>query len=175
MLGLSLIVHSTSSAQQIKADMGSVAIGGSVTNSTINIGVTSEQLVALVKQGNDLSETQKKLITNLEQQLDINQRQIRAALDVLGEKNVEPERLAAKLVEIAERFKSLQASTSFQPGDDPEVSRLKSAAREAIDAGDLPKADESLADAEAKQEGDLSRQALDLASTVAQRGDIALT
>ena len=103
-------------AQQVKADTGGVAIGGNVSGSTINIGIPPEQLAALVRQGADLSEAQKKLIANLEGQLDINQRQIHAALDILGEKNVAPENLAAKLVEIAERFKALQATASTLPG-----------------------------------------------------------
>ena len=68
--------------------------------------------MALVRQANDLSESQKKLITGLEEQLDLNQWQIRATLDVLREKNIESGRLAAKLLEIAERFRTLQASAS---------------------------------------------------------------
>jgi hypothetical protein len=91
--------------QQVKADQGAVAIGGSVSSSTINIGIPPEQLAALVRQATDLSDAQKKLIANLEGQLDLNQRQIYAALEIVGEANVPPERLAAKLVEFAERFR----------------------------------------------------------------------
>ena len=118
----------------IQADRGRVAIGGnvtgatitsiggSVTGSTINIiGVPPEQLAALIRQGADLSETQKKLIAKLEGELDLNQRQIRAALSILGENDIPPERLAAKLVEVAGRFKALQetafvAQDFFRPG-----------------------------------------------------------
>jgi hypothetical protein len=53
----------TAHAQQIKADTGGIAISGSVTGSTINIGVPPEQLAALVRQAADLSETQKKVIS----------------------------------------------------------------------------------------------------------------
>jgi hypothetical protein len=56
-------------AQQVKADQGAVAIGGSVSSSTINIGIPPEQLAALVRQATDLSDAQKKLIANLEGQL----------------------------------------------------------------------------------------------------------
>ena len=76
---------SADAQQQIKADTGGIAIGGSVTGSTINIGVSPEQLAALVRQAADLSETQKKVIAKLEGELDLNQRQIRAALGILGE------------------------------------------------------------------------------------------
>ena len=162
-------------AQQIKADTGAVAIGGSVSGSTINIGIPPEQLAALVRQGAELSEAQKKLIANLEGQLDINQRQIHAALDILGEKNVAPENLAAKLVEIAERFKALQATASTLPGDDPKVAALKADAQKAIDAGELAKADALLADVETEQRRAHDRLAINEAETSARRGGIALT
>jgi hypothetical protein len=37
---------------------------------------------------------------------------VRAVLAIMGENGVPPERMAAKLVEIAERFKDLQADGS---------------------------------------------------------------
>jgi tetratricopeptide (TPR) repeat protein len=162
-------------AQQVRADTGGVAVGGNVSNSTVTIGIPPEQLAALVKQGTDLSEAQKKLIANLEGQLDLNQRQIRAALNILGETNVSPERLAARLVEIAERFKDLQASASTQPGDDPKVAALKADAQKAIDEGELAKADALLADAQTEERRDLDRRAVNAADTSARRGQIALT
>src|SRR5215467_405376 len=63
-LGISFFAWNTTAfGQQVKAYTGGIAIGGSVTNSTINItGVPPEQLAALVRQAADLSETQKKLI-----------------------------------------------------------------------------------------------------------------
>jgi hypothetical protein len=48
-------------------------------------------------------------------ELDLNQRQIRAALGILGENDIPPERLAAKLVEIADRFKALQETMTRPP------------------------------------------------------------
>jgi len=162
-------------AQQIKADTGGIAIGGSVTGSTINIGVPPEQLAALVRQAADLSETQKKVIAKLEDELDLNQRQIRAALGILGENDIPPERLAAKLVEIAERFKDLQATASAQPGDNPKIAALKTDAQKAIEAGELANADALLADVETEQRQALDRFAINAAETSAQRGEIALT
>src|SRR5215813_30635 len=160
---------------QVRADTGGIAIGGSVTGSTINIGVPPEQLAALVQQAADNSETQKKLIAKLEGDLDLNQRQIRAALGILGENDIPPERLAAKLVEIAERFKALQATASAQPGDDPKIAALKTDAQKAIEAGELTKADALLADVETEQRRALDRFAINAAETSAQRGEIALT
>ncbi|MGX9431798.1 hypothetical protein [Bradyrhizobium sp. LeoA1S1] len=162
-------------AQQIKADTGGVAISGNVSGSTISIGIPAEQLAAIVRQANDLSEMQKEQIAKLKSDLDLNQRQIYAALNILGENNVPPERLGAKLVEIAERFKALQATASAQPGDGPRIAALKADVQKAIDAGELAKADALLADVETEQRGALDRLAVNAADTSAQRGEIALT
>src|SRR5262247_3473607 len=159
---------------QVRADTGGIAIGGSVTGSTINIGVPPEQLAALVRQAADFSETQKKVIAKLEGELDLNQRQVRAALGILDENDISPERLAAKLVEIAERFKALRETTSALPGDDPKIVTLKGEAQKAIDAGELAKADALLADAEAEQRLALDRLAVNAAETAARRGEISL-
>ena len=159
---------------QVRADTGGIAIGGSVTGSTINIGVPPEQLAALVRQAADFSETQKKVIAKLEGELDLNQRQIRAALGILGENDIPPERLAAKLVEIAERFKALQETASAQPGEDPNIVTLKGGAQKAIDVGELAKADALLADVETEQRRALDRLAVNAAETSARRGEISL-
>ena len=163
-------------AQQpgVQAESGSVAVGRDVRDLTINIGIPPEQLAALIQQTHDLSESQKKLIAELEAKLDLNQRQVRAALEILGEKDIPPERLAAKLVEIAERFKALQATALAQPGDDAKVAALKAEAQKAIEAGDLAKADALLADVESAQRRMRDRLAVNLAETSARRGDIAL-
>src|SRR5262249_1492246 len=159
---------------QVRADTGGIAIGGSVTGSTINIGVPPEQLAALVRQAADFSETQKKVIAKLEGELDLNQRQIRAALGILGENDIPPERLAAKLVEIAERFKALQETASAQPGDDPNIVTLKGGAQKAIEAEAWAKADALLADVETEQRRALDRLAVNAAETSARRGEISL-
>jgi len=175
-LGICLCASMTATyAQQIRAETGGIAIGGSVSGSTINIGIPPEQLAALVRQATDLSDTQKKVIAKLEDELDLNQRQIRAALGILGENDIPPERLATKLVEIAERFKDLQATASAQPGDDPKIAALKGDAQKAIEAGELARADALLANVETEQRRALDHLAVNAAETSAQRGEIALT
>src|SRR5262245_27977162 len=175
-LGIWLLASSgLAHAQQVHAEPGGVAIGRDVVQSTINIGIPPEQLAALVRQTADLSETQKKLIEKLEGELDLNQRQIRAVLDILGEKDIAPERLAAKLVEIAERFKELQANALAQPGDDPQIAALKADAEKAIDAGELARADALLAAVETEQRRALDRLSINAADTSGRRGDIART
>jgi hypothetical protein len=174
---LTILVHgwlaaNTFAYAEVKADSGAVAIGGNVSNSTINLGTPPEVLAALVRQSADLSEAQKKIITDLEGKLDLNQRQIHGALDILGEVKVAPEQLGAKLVEIAERFKALQATASALPGDTPKVIALKAEVQKAIDVGELAKADTLLAELEVEQSQVF---ALNVAETSARRGDIALT
>ena len=172
-LGMGFFASITAAYAQVRADTGGIAIGGSVTGSTINIGIPPEQLTALVRQAADLSEMQKKVIAKLEGELDINQRQIRAALSVLGENDIPPERLAAKLVEIAESFKALKATASAQPSDDRRIVALRTDAQNAIEAGELAKADALLAEAQAEQTRGLDRLAA--ADTFSRRGEIALT
>jgi hypothetical protein len=142
----------TALAQQIKADTGSIAIGGSVTGSTVIIGIPQEKVDELVRDAKrpleELTTQQRENIVLLKEKLDLNERQVRAALYILGENDIPPERLAAKLVEIAERFKNLQTTASARPGDDPKIAALKTDAQKAIDAGELAKADALLAEIE---------------------------
>jgi tetratricopeptide (TPR) repeat protein len=164
-------------AQQpgVRAESGGVAIGGSVSGSTITVGVTEEMRAAFVRPYEELSETQKKVIVRLEDELELNKRQIRTAFEILGEKDIPPERLAAKIVEIAESFKALRETASAQPGDDPKIAALKADAQKAIEAGELAKADALLADVETEQRRAHDRLAMNEAETSARRGGIALT
>jgi outer membrane PBP1 activator LpoA protein len=123
----------------------------------------------------ELTTQQRENIALLKEKLDLNERQVRAALRILGENDVPPEQLAAKLVEIAERFKALEAPASAEPGDDPRIAALKADVQKAIDAGELAKADALLADVETEQRRALDRLAVNAADTSAQRGEIALT
>jgi hypothetical protein len=161
-------------ADGTSAPLQCVAVGRSVFFSKITVGVTEEVRAALVRPYEELSETQKKVIVRLEADLELNRRQIRSAFEILGERDVPPERLAAELVEIVERFKALQATALAQPGDDAKIAALKTEAQEAIGAGDLAKADALLANVETEQRRMLDRLAVNRAETSARRGDIAL-
>src|ERR1700730_18137452 len=178
-LGMCFFATFTVAYAQVRADTGSIAIGGSVTGSTVIIGIPQENVDELVRDAKrpleELTTQQRDNIALLKEKLDLNERQVRAALGVLGENDIPPERLAAKLVEIAERFKFLQATASAQPGDDPKIAGLKTDAQKAIEAGELTKADALLADVETEQRLGLDRLAVDAAETSARRGEIALT
>ena len=114
-LGLCLFPSITTAHGQVKADTGSIAIGGSVTGSTVVIGIPQEKVDELVRDAKrpleELTTQQRENIVLLKEKLDLNERQVRAALGILGENDIPPERLAAKLVEIAERL-----SEEAEPG-----------------------------------------------------------
>jgi len=177
-LGICVFASNTH-AQQIKSETGSVAVGGSVTSSTIIIGIPQEKVDELVRDAKrsleELTAQQRENIALLKEKLDLNVSQVRAALGILGENHVPPKRLAAKLIEVADRFKALQATASDQPSDDPKIAALKTDAQKAIDAGELAKADAVLADVETEQRRALDRLAVNVAETSARRGEIALT
>src|SRR5215470_1812071 len=147
--------------------------GGVTTQSNV-AGIPQEHLEQLLQPLKQLTKTQEKLIAKLEAELDLNYGQIRAAFDILKEKNVPPERLGQKLIEIAKQFKELQSIASIQPGDDPKVSALKAEALKAINDGRLDEADRLLSDVEKEQRRDLDRLAVNMADTYARRGGIAL-
>jgi tetratricopeptide (TPR) repeat protein len=159
----------------VKADRGGVAIGGNASNNTFITGITPEMLAALTRPWEELSESQKKEIAKLQGDLDLNQRQVRGALEILGEADVPPERLAAKLVEIAGKFQELKTAAAAQPGDDSKIAALKAEAQKAIQDGELDKAKEILAKVEKIQDEALDRLALNAAQTATQLGDVALT
>ncbi len=132
-LGMCFFAPITAAHAQVRADTGSIAIGGSVTGSTVIIGIPQEKVDELVRDAKrpleELTTQQRENIVLLKEKLDLNLGQVRAALGILGENDIPPERLAAKLVEIAERFKDLQATASAQPGDDPKIAVLKTDAQ----------------------------------------------
>ena len=166
----------------VRADSSSIAIGGSVTQSTFIIGIPQEKVDELVRDAKrpleELTAQQRDNIVLLKDKLDLNVRQVRAALAILGENDIPPERLAARLVEIAQRFNDLQATASALPGDSQKVIALKAEAQKAIGVGELAKADSLLAEIDTEIDTEeskaLDRFALKAAENSARRGDIAL-
>src|ERR1700731_4567530 len=104
-----LLLAGPGGADQTVSAPGGVAAGRDITGPVNIVGVPSEKIDELVrlrtKDLSDLSESQKETIGLLKEKLDLNQRQVKSALATLGEADVAPERLAAKLVEIGEKFK----------------------------------------------------------------------
>jgi tetratricopeptide (TPR) repeat protein len=162
----------------IDAKEGSVGIGGNVTYSTITIGIPAEKIEELIRSRTkdlaDLAESRRETIAQLKETLSLTQGQVSHALKILGGTNIPPEQLAEKLEEIAEKFKDLQQAATAQPGDDAKITALKAEAQQAIQDGQLGKADEILAAIEKAQTEAIDRLALNAAQTAAQRGHVAL-
>jgi tetratricopeptide (TPR) repeat protein len=151
-----------------------VIAGANSIDGPINFGVGPEQLHALFRhKAKDLEAliaAHNDTIALLKEKLEINEQQIRAALLAAGEKEVPPERLAATLAEIGERYRILRAPMTRDTDDGPEVARLKDRADKAIDAGELALADNLLARIQDLQR----RSAVARAHIRARRGDVAL-
>jgi hypothetical protein len=165
------------SAQQrsLRAECGSIAVGGAAVGNAIKIenvvcNIPPEQLEPLIRLRTrdlqDLSASQRQVISLLEEKLDLNLHQVRAAFDILGEKDVPPERLAAKLVEIAKRFKALQATAAAQLGDDPQAAALKAEAQTAIRSGEVQRAHDLLTRASEIETAALNTRAVSTSTTL---------
>src|SRR5271165_479231 len=97
-----------------------------LVNISFNIGGTTHQenvadflpedLKALIEQHADYSDLQREKIDRLASALELKDGQMRAALAIVNEADVPPERYGAKLIEIAERFKALLATSLAKPG-----------------------------------------------------------
>ncbi len=156
--------------------LSNTAFGLGSTITQVNVtGIAPEVLAALIRQHEDYSETQKKLIARLEKDLEATHNDITAALKILGESNVPAEHLSAKLVEVVERLRTPLEIAAPQSGDAPEIAALRGEAQEAYDARDFAKADALLAEVETEQRRALGRFAVKAAETSAKRGEIAVT
>ena len=74
----------------------------------------------------------KEGVDQLKQSLDLTNGQIRAAFEILGERNVPTEQLASKLMEMARQFQAQRSIAQFEPGDTAAILELKKQAQAAI-------------------------------------------
>src|ERR1700741_115326 len=160
-IGICFLASIATAFAEVRAETGGIAIGGNVSGSTLVIGISQQKVDELVRDAKrpleELTAQQRDNIILLKEKLDINERQVHAALAIIGENDVPQERWAAKLVEIAERFKDLQATTSVRAGDNLKIAALKTGAQKAIETGRLADADVLLADVEMEQKSNLER------------------
>jgi len=149
-------------------------------------GGVAEQLPGIIEAATrglqQLNDAQRETIGTLERQLGANEAQLGAFFQIIGEAEVPPEQQPARLVAIAMQWRQSRSQVAPQPGDAPEVARLKDAVRSALDAGRLDEADALLAQVETAQDAvldqqqrEFERQQIDRAATAAQRGGNALT
>src|SRR5512132_1835085 len=165
-------------AQDTVSAPGGVAAGRDIRDTTINI-MPPDQLAKIIEAATSdwkrLTDEQRKMIADLEGKFGVSAGALRAFFRTLGEAEVSPERLEAKLVEIAEHYKQALAQAAAAAGDNPEVAKLKSEVKAALEAGELERADNLLGQVQAAEDAALERRQLEAAATAAQRGEIALT
>jgi len=129
-----------------------------------------------------LTDAQRQTIEALKGQVGANEAQLQAFFEIVGEAKVPAEQQWTRLNEIAAQFRELKAQVAPEPGDAPEIARLKQQVSAALDAGRMDEADELLSQIEAaqddlleKQQREIEEKRLDRAATTAERGGFALT
>jgi tetratricopeptide (TPR) repeat protein len=147
-------------------------VGGSVSGAgaVINLcGIVPEHVTVVIQhvwKGDGGSEHEE--LESLRQQLDLTNGQLRAALVILGEKNVPVDQIPARLVEIAYQYRTLQPR-SGEPGDASELARKADAA---LSAGEPAVAGKALDQLIAGQEAETKKQEAALARSYASRAQV---
>jgi hypothetical protein len=176
-----------------------IAIGGSVSNSTITNTVNNQDpavLAAMVKtfavQMTATTEARAQAearAAELATKFGFTAAAVGEFFKILGEKNVSEEKIPARLIEIATQFAQTRDDLTALEPDDPHTAELTGSAKQALDSGRLTEADALLDQA---KEGELAalrqardlkqkaqeaedRHALNAAKFLAARGNIALT
>jgi tetratricopeptide (TPR) repeat protein len=143
------------------------------------VGIMPEALPEILKAATGplerLNAAQQATIAELGRQLDASKEQVLGFFRIIGETEIEVEAIPGRLVQIAERYKTLVAQAEAEAADDPETAGFKAELRKALDALDLDRADALLAQALAAQDRDLENRALQAAATCARRGHVART
>jgi tetratricopeptide (TPR) repeat protein len=151
----------------------SLSLGGATYQQNVK-GVSPETLEAIVKAHGEHSRLQQKEIERLERELRLNTRQMRAALEIVGEAEISPRDYGSKLVEVAKRIKALPASPSIARTDSATLAALKTQARDAILVSDLKSADTLLEQIETEQSRQLADALAGTADTLDRRAEIAM-
>ena len=190
------LVKAASNSRSVRE---SIAIEGSVTNSTINNTVNKRDPAVLAAMAKTFAD-QMTATTEAKAQAEARAAELATKFGftsaavgeffkILGEQNVPDEKVPARLIEIATHFAQTRDELAALAPDDPHTGELAHLARQALDSGRLAEADGLLRRA---QEGELAalRQARELkekaredpedhhslnaAKMLAGRGNIAL-
>jgi len=115
------------------------------------------------------------------EELGVTKAAVATMLAILKEQQVPPDQLEAKLKEIAERHLELtqRLHALSKSNDEPEITKRRERAAEAIENGDYDRADELLAEAVAidrraidDQQEELDRRKVSAAATIGQQGQL---
>ena len=145
-------------SRTVSAERFSVAVGGDVTNSPINIvnGIPHEQAADFVRlavsgRPRDYTELLRRLDALIPAESHLRAEALARFFAILGEAEVSPQDLTNRLAEIAGHYQALLARLETTSSTDPEVQRLKAEARQALeDTGDFARAEELLNQAKAR-------------------------
>src|SRR5438445_12223106 len=100
-LGICFFASTAAAYAQVSADTGSIAIAGSVSGSTVIIGIPQEKVDELVRDAKrpleELTTQQRENIVLFKEKLELNEREVRAALGIIEENDIAPERMAVKM------------------------------------------------------------------------------
>lgn len=171
---------------EVGAQNCATAIGGDVRDSSVTVvcGMPNEQVVALVAGLTSPDPTLKAqaldlLRARLPDDTQFRVEAIARFFEILGEQNVETERLADTFARIAEEHLQLRARLRAFQSDDPEVAALRGEAAEALEGADHDQAKALLEAARlvvrAKREAlmsALAAQTLEVARLTAEQGDV---
>ena len=175
----SILAEPCPAAQQDVTAPGGVAVGRDIKNSAITIGIPPENLPGIIeaatKDWRDRTEQQNQTIDVLKKDLGVSENALKAFFATLGENQVPADRVTEKLLEIAGHYKEALAQSAPAPYDGPEIAKVKRAAKDALEAGQLDRADELLDELEKLQDAAIAARQLECAATAAQRGQLAMS
>ena len=116
---------------------GGVAVGGDIKNSTINFGLTPEQLREVTKAAVEgATGPLIDRISVISKTLGVTEDAAKTLLKIAGEQpNVPDEKLAEVLTKIADDYKRLKATAAALTPDNPTAQALVAQANAAIKAG----------------------------------------
>ena len=185
-----LILASPCAGQQNVTAPGGVAVGRDIKDSTINFGLTPEQVKELTEAAaRGAAGPLTNTIVDLSKRLGATEDATKTLLRIVGEQDVPLERLSEALNRVATDYKRLQAQAAALNPDNVTARDLVTQAKAAIDAGRFERARDLLHQAKqaqlaaAQQARKLREQAeaaenaqmLGAANATAVEADIALT
>ena len=187
---VALILAGPCAGQQNVMAPGGLAVGHDIKDSTINFGLTPEQVKELTEAAaRGATGPLTSTIVDLSKRLGVTEDATKTLLRIVGEQDVPLERLSETLNRVANDYKRLQGQAAALNPDNAIARDLVTQAKAAIDAGQFERAHDLLHEAKqaqlaaAQQARKLREQAeaaedaqmLGAANATAVEADIALT
>lgn len=160
----------------ISASGCSVAVGGDLTQSDIDIicGIPPAVFEKLIDRYERVISDKDDILGLLREKLRLNERQIEAAFEAAGREGVAPERMGEALLDIARKYKSLREELQDTSGDNAEIKQKKALAKDALENGELDRADAIFDEIIAIEDAAIDQRALEAAETRARKAELAI-